>query len=66
MTDDPMKRPVSRELEILMPTIAETMKMATQALVQSSALGAVLVQKGIVTQAELDAATGSTQKLKET
>ncbi len=61
MPDDPMKRPGSRELEILLPPLAETMKFATQALAQSRALADVLIGKGIVTQAELDAAMNSTQ-----
>lgn len=64
MTDDPTKRPVSRELEILMPTIAETMKLATQALCQSTALAQILIQKGVLTQAELDTAMPSVQKLR--
>lgn len=65
MPDDPMKRPGSRELEILLPPLAETMKFATQALAQSRALADVLIAKGIVTQAELDAAMNSTQKMRE-
>ncbi len=60
-----MQRPVSRELEILIPPLAETMKFATQAVAQSSALAKVLIAKGVLTQSELDAAMPSTQKMKE-
>jgi len=52
--NDPMQRPVSPELEMLMPVLAETMKFATQALRQSVALGEILVAKGIVTRKELN------------
>ena len=38
MPDDPMQRPVSRELEMLIPVLADTMKFATQALAQSTAV----------------------------
>jgi hypothetical protein len=51
---DPMQRPVSPELEMLMPVLAETMKFATQAVRQSSALAEILISKKIVTKAELD------------
>ena len=65
MPDDPMQRPASRELEILIPPLAETMKFATQALAQSGALAKVLIAKGVVIQKELDAAMPSTQKMRE-
>jgi len=65
MPDDPTKRPVSRELEILIPVLAETMKFATQAIAQSSALAKVLIAKGVLTQAELNEAMTSTQKMTE-
>jgi hypothetical protein len=35
--DDPLKRPVSRELEMLIPALADTMKYAVQAVRQSGA-----------------------------
>jgi hypothetical protein len=57
--------PVSRELEILIPVLADTMKYATQAIAQSSALAKVLMDKGLVTQAELNAAMSSTQKMRD-
>jgi hypothetical protein len=59
-----MQKPVSRELEILIPPLAETMKFATQAIAQSSALAKVLIAKGVVSQSELDAAMTSTQELR--
>lgn len=65
MPDDPTQRPISRELEILIPPLAETMKFATQAIAQLSALAKVLIAKGVLTQAELDAAMTSTQKMRE-
>ena len=48
--------PISPELEMLMPVLADTMKFASQALSQSVALAEVLIEKGILTRAELDAA----------
>jgi transcription initiation factor IIE alpha subunit len=51
---DPMERPISGELEVIVPVLAETMKFATQALGQSSALADLLVEKGVVTREELD------------
>ena len=51
---DPMQRPVSPELEMMMPVLAETMKFATQAVRQSSALAELLISKGVLTKAELD------------
>jgi hypothetical protein len=48
--------PISPEFEMLMPILAETMKYASQALAQSVAIAEVLIEKGILTQAELDAA----------
>ena len=66
MSDDPMKRPVSRELEMLLPMIAHIMKYSTQALSQSTALAEVLIAKGVVTKQELDAAMSVNQKMKDT
>ena len=48
--------PISRELEMLLPVIAETMKFAVQAISQTRAIADVLIEKGILSQAELDAA----------
>ena len=59
-----MNKPVSGELAILMPVLAETMKFATQALAETGALSEVLIAKGVLTKAELDAAMTSTQKLR--
>ena len=41
------------------------MKYSTQAIALSSALAKVLIEKGILTQAELNAAMSSTQKVRE-
>jgi hypothetical protein len=65
MPDDPMQRPVSRELELLLPVLAETMKFATQALAQSTAVYEVLISKNIATRHELEAAMSSTQKMRD-
>jgi hypothetical protein len=65
MPDDPMQRPVSRELEILLPVLAETMKFATQALAQSTAVYEVLISKKIATRQELEAAMSSSQKMRD-
>ncbi|MGD1215971.1 MAG: hypothetical protein ABR861_13400 [Terriglobales bacterium] len=54
MPDDPMQRPVSRELEMLIPVLADTMKFATQALAQSTAVYEVLISKKIATRQELE------------
>jgi hypothetical protein len=51
--------------EMLLPVLAETMKFATQAIAQSGALAKVLIEKGVVTQADLNAAMTSTQKLRD-
>jgi fumarate hydratase class II len=58
-----MARQVSPELEMLIPFLAQTMKYATQSIRQSSALGDVLIAKGIVTKEELDKAMRPTQML---
>jgi hypothetical protein len=65
MPDDPMQRPVSRELEMLIPVLADTMKFATQALAQSTAVYEVLISKKIATRQELEAAMSSTQKTRD-
>jgi BioD-like phosphotransacetylase family protein len=48
--------PISGELAALLPAMAQTMQGSVQALRMASALAAVLIAKGLVTQAELDAA----------
>jgi hypothetical protein len=52
-------------LAALLPVLADTMKFATQALAQSTALAEVMIKKGVVTQAELNAAMTSTQELRD-
>ena len=56
-------RPISRELEVMLPALAETMKFAVQAVKQSSALYEVLLAKGLVTKAEIDEKMRSTEDL---
>jgi hypothetical protein len=57
MTNDP--------LATLLPVLADTMKFATQALAQSTALAELLVAKGVVTRAELDGRMASDQTLRD-
>jgi hypothetical protein len=57
MTNDP--------LATLLPVLADTMKFATQALAQSTALAELLVAKGVVTKAELDGRMSLGQKLRD-
>lgn len=57
MTNDP--------LAALLPVLADTMKFATQALAQSTALAELLVAKGLVTKAELDARMALGQELRD-
>lgn len=52
-------------LATLLPVLADTMRFATQALAQSSALAEVLMEKGLLTKAELDAKMGQGQKLRD-
>jgi hypothetical protein len=65
MPDDPTQRPVSRELEILLPVLAETMKFATQALSQSTAVYETLISKKIATRQELEAAMSSSKQMRD-
>ena len=57
MTNDP--------LAALLPVLADTMKFATQALAQSTALAELLVTKGVVTRAELDGRMALDQTLRD-
>ena len=57
MTNDP--------LATLLPVLADTMKFATQALAQSAALADLLIEKGILTKAELDGKMVLGQKLRD-
>jgi hypothetical protein len=52
-------------LAALLPVLADTMKFATQALSQSTALGELLVEKGVLTKAELDGKVALGQKLRD-
>ena len=49
-----VNKPISGEFAALIPMLADTMKFATQALAESSALAELLIEKGVVTKAELD------------
>jgi hypothetical protein len=58
-------KPISGELGALLPVLAETMKFATQSLAQSCALAELLIEKGILTKAELDKKVAIDQELRE-
>lgn len=51
--------------DALLPVLAETMKFATQALAEAGALASVLIEKGVLTRAELDGKMGVAQKLRD-
>ena len=55
----------SDPLSALLPALADTMKFATQALAQAGAIAEVLIEKGVLTKAELDAKMGQGQKLRD-
>lgn len=57
--------PVSPEFAALIPVLAETMKFATQALAQSTAVYEVMISKKLATKEELQAAMSSAQKARE-
>jgi hypothetical protein len=50
-------------LAALLPALVDTMKFATQALAQAGAVAEVLIEKGVLTKAELDAKMGQGQEL---
>jgi len=52
-------------LAALLPALADTMKYATQALAQAGAIAEVLIEKGVLTKAELDAKMSQGQKLRD-
>ena len=58
-------KPIRGEFAALIPMLADTMKFATQALAESSAIAELLIEKGVVTKAELDARVSVGQELRE-
>ena len=58
-------RPVSPEFAAVIPVLADTMKFATQALAEATAIAELLIEKGVLTKAELDARMKSAQALRE-
>jgi hypothetical protein len=60
-----VNKTVSGELAAILPMIADTMKFATHALAQSTAVYEVMIAKGLATRAELEAAMRSTDALRE-
>jgi hypothetical protein len=52
-------------LAAVLPALADTMKFATQALAEASAIADVLIEKGVLTKAELDAKMAQGQKLRD-
>ena len=59
------EKPISGELAILLPILAETMKFAIQALTQSTAVCDLMIAKGVASRQELETAMSSTQKMRE-
>lgn len=59
-----VNKPLSAEFAALIPVLAETMKFATQALAQSTAVYEVMIAKGLATKEELQASMSSTQKMR--
>ena len=55
----------SDPLAALLPALADTMKFATQALAQADAIAEVLIAKGLITKAELDAKMSQGQQLRD-
>ena len=60
----PEQKLVSPEFAALIPVLAETMRFATQALAQSTAVSELMISKGIATKEELNAAMSSTQEMR--
>jgi hypothetical protein len=60
-----VNKPVSGELAVLIPVLAETMKFATQALAQSSAVYEIMIAKGLATKQELESAMRLSQGARE-
>ena len=61
---NPDDKPISGELQTLIPVLAQTMKFATQALAEAGAIAEVLIAKGVLTKAELDEKMAQGQKLR--
>jgi hypothetical protein len=60
-----VNKPISGEFAALIPMLADTMKFATQALAEAAALAELLIEKGVVTKAELDKKMSVGQELRE-
>jgi hypothetical protein len=60
-----VNKPISGEFAALIPMLADTMKFATQALAEAAALAELLIEKGLVTKAELDKRMSVGQELRE-
>jgi|HubBroStandDraft_4_1064222.scaffolds.fasta_scaffold740084_2 hypothetical protein len=60
-----INRPITGEFAALLPALADTMRFATQALAQSTAVYEVMIAKGIATRAELEAAMTSTENMRD-
>jgi len=58
-------RSVSGEFAAMLPALADTMRFATQAVAQSTAVYEVMIAKGLATREELETAMGSAQVLQD-
>jgi hypothetical protein len=60
-----VNKPISGEFAALLPALADTMRFATQAMAQSTAVYEVMIAKGLATRQELEAAMSSTDNLRD-
>ena len=60
-----VNKPISGEFAALLPALADTMRFATQALAQSTAVYEVMIAKGLATRQELEAAMSSTEGMRD-
>jgi hypothetical protein len=60
-----VNKPISGEFAALLPALADTMRFATQAMAQSTAVYEVMIAKGLATRQELEAAMSSTDSLRD-
>jgi hypothetical protein len=60
-----INKPISGVFAALVPVLADTMKFATQALAEASALAELLIKSGFVTKAHLDKRLSVGQELRE-
>jgi len=60
-----VNRTISGEFAAMLPALADTMRFATQAVAQSTAVYEVMIAKGLATREELEAAMSSAQMMQD-